>query len=187
MVLILAVTIIAAFLVEYRKIRTVALPDTGKVERSDKNYQWDVFLAAPMAALPSNDFEYEMKRIKEIKAILEVKFNFRRVFFAGSNMKTVKDFETEDLSIDMDLEALKKSRMFILIYPEKVVSSVLLEAGIALALGKPSFYFGRTENFPFLMKQANQQYRHVKKFESSSMDDIVQILTNNPVELFNVC
>jgi hypothetical protein len=30
-----------------------------------------------------------------------------------------------------------------MIYPDKIVSSVLFEAGMALALGKPSFYFGR--------------------------------------------
>lgn len=44
-----------------------------------------------------------------------------------------------------------------LVYPEEIVSSVLFEAGIAVALGKPSVYFIRDRgSLPFLMKKAEQ-------------------------------
>lgn len=99
-------------------------------------------------------------------------------------MKTKSDFDAADISIGSDLDALKESGKFILIYPEKIVSSVLVEAGIALALGKQSFFFGRTENFPFLLQQANQQFDHIKIYNSQSFDDILAIITKNAHNLF---
>ena len=57
----------------------------------------------------------------------------------------------------MDLEALMNSRYFLLYYPEKKVSSVLYEAGIALAHGKPSVYFvSDPSHLPYLMEQSGQ-------------------------------
>jgi nucleoside 2-deoxyribosyltransferase len=73
-----------------------------------------------------------------------------------------------------------------MIYPEKIVSSVLFEAGIAFALGKPSFYFGHKDNFPFLMQEANQQFNHVKIHEADTIDKIIKIIKKNKTELFKI-
>lgn len=185
MVGVLVLTIAAAFFIEYRKIKLKnAIPDTGTQEVQRKNYTWDVFLAAPMAAMADADFERDLQKIKDIKAALETKCGFSRVFFAGTNMKTKADFETSDLSIGKDLDALKESQIFILIYPEKIVSSVLVEVGIALALGKQSYYFGKTDDFPFLMQQANNQFDYVKIYNGKSYDEIYRIIDKNANELF---
>ncbi len=186
MVAILLLTITAVFIIEFRRIKLSEahmVPATGDPEKM-KNYSWDVFLAAPMAALTDEDFEKDLIKIKAIKTALEERCNFKRVFFAGTNMKTKSDFDAADLSIGIDLDALKESEKFILIYPDKIVSSVLVEAGIALALGKQSFYFGRTENFPFLLQQANQQFDHIKIYNSHSLDEILAIITKNANGLF---
>jgi len=62
----------------------------------------------------------------------------------------------------------------------------LFEAGIALALGKPSFYFGGTDNFPFLMKQANQKFNFVKIQDANNLDKIISILRKNKKHLFKI-
>ena len=136
MVIILLLTITAVFIIEYRRIKLSEahmVPATGDTEKM-KNYSWDVFLAAPMRALTDEDFERDLQKIKAIKTALEERCHFKRVFFAGTNMNSKLDFEAADLSIGIDLDALKESEKFILIYPDKIVSSVLVEAGIALAL-----------------------------------------------------
>ncbi len=62
------------------------------------------------------------------------------------------------------------------------ISSVLFEAGIALAYGKPSFYFGN--DFPFLMKEANNVFTHIKIFEADSVDDVIKRIHIDKLTLF---
>jgi len=189
MVGVLILTIVAVFIIEFKRIKlkeSNTIPTTGEVESAKKSYTWDVFLAAPLAALSDESFELSLSKMKEIKTILEEECDFKRVFFAGTNMKTKLDFETADVSVEADVNALKESQNFILIYPDKIVSSVLFEAGIALALGKPSFYFGETDNFPFLMKQANQKFNFVKIQDVDSLDKIISILRKNKKQLFKI-
>jgi nucleoside 2-deoxyribosyltransferase len=160
------------------------IPPTGIAETSKDAYAWDVFLAAPMASLSSDTYKQTTDKIKEIKRALEIECGFQQVFFAGSNLDSQGEFHAADVSIEMDINAMKKSRIFILLYPEKIVSSVLFEAGIALALGKPSFYFSAMENLPFLMQQANQRFDFVKIHPADSFEKILTIIKNNKKRIF---
>lgn len=187
MVGVLLVTIIAVLFVEFQNNRiqkSNVIPPLGVAETTQKTYKYDVFLAAPMAALADDDFESALKKENEIKVVLEKECGFSTVFFAGTNMTKKEDFETADLSIETDVNAIKDSQYFVMIYPEKIVTSVLFEAGIAFALGKPSFYFGNTDNFPFLMSQAHQRFDHVKMYEANSLDEIIKIIKINKQALF---
>ena len=189
MVGILVLTIIAVFVIQYQEIKlrhVQAIPATGEVESAKKTFKWDVFLAAPMAALSNEDFKIVSGKIMEIKRILEVECNFQSVFYAGNNMLDQKDFDSADISIDTDINAIKDSKYFVLIYPDKIVSSVLFEAGIALALGKPSFYFGNPKNFPFLMREANNKFSFVKIHSADNLEEIILCIKKNRNKLFDM-
>lgn len=59
------------------------------------------------------------------------------------------------MALEVDITALNKSKRFLLIYPQKIVSSVLFEAGYAFAANKPTVYFiHNRSDLPFLMRQA---------------------------------
>jgi len=189
MVVVLILTIILAFVIEYRRIKlreSNIIPPTGSIESTQRTYKWDAFLAAPMASLTNEYFINYISKVKEIKKVLEIECGFQRIFYAGTKMATKDDFETADISIEADINALKESQHFIMIYPEKIVSSVLFEAGIALALGKPSFYFGNKNNFPFLMQKANQKFSHIKMHEVNSLDEMIKIININKCQLFKI-
>lgn len=190
MVGVLILTLLLYFVLEFKKHNlknAMLVPKPGNAERDDhKKFRYDVFLAAPMAALGNDTIESVLAATNEIKRLLEVECGFTNVFYAGSNMKTKADFDAADVSIQSDFEALRDSKYFILLYPDKIVSSVLFEAGMALALGKPSFYFGKTESFPFLMKQANQRFSHVKIQDADSYEAIAQLLRRNKRKLFDL-
>ena len=189
MVGILIFTLLGAYKIERAQIalkEAEVIPPTGIAETSRDSYVWDVFLAAPMASLSSDSFKTTTEKIKEIKQALETECDFQKVFFAGSNMGSKVDFHAADVSIEMDINALKESRYFILLYPEKIVSSVLFEAGIALALGKPSFYFSTLNNLPFLMQQANQRFDFVKIHPADNFEQILTIIKNNKKRIFEI-
>jgi hypothetical protein len=189
MVATLVLTILAVFVIQYQEIRlkhAETIPATGEAESTKKTFKWDVFLAAPMAALTNDDFKKLNAKILEVKRVLEVECNFKSVFYAGDNMVDQKDFDSADISIATDIDAIKDSKYFVLIYTEKIVSSVLFEAGIALALGKPSFYFGDPDNFPFLMREANNSFNFVKIHDAASLDDIILCISKNRNKLFEL-
>ena len=48
---------------------------------------------------------------------------------------------------------------------------------------KPSFYFGN--DFPFLMKEANNVYSHIKIYEANTVDDIIKMISKNKQTLFS--
>lgn len=129
-----------------------------ELKRCLARFDHDVFLAMAMAGLDTEE-AYRKYRDEAMAIVkwLEDYCGFRSVFYAGRDLKTKQEFEAEDVSLTEDLAALRHSKYFMLIYPEKIVSSVLLEAGLAVALGKPSVYVIRDrKNLPFLMQRAEQ-------------------------------
>lgn len=189
MVAIMALTIIFVFIIEYKKQAmkgNIAVPEIGKVESQQKVFKWDAFLAGPMAGIKSDaDFSVMMPKMEELMKVLEDECDFKRIYFAGKGMKTKKDFDNAGVSIKDDTDAIKESRIFILVYPEKIVSSVLYEAGIALAYGKPSYYFGN--DFPFLMTEANNAFKHIKIHGNlKSVDDVINTVKINKKSLFEI-
>jgi hypothetical protein len=187
MVAILIITIIAIFSYEGKRLKSKEniIPEPGKPETQKKAYEWDVFLAAPMAAINEEQFEISQKKIEGLIAVLKEECKFQHIFYAGEGMKTKSDFDVADLSLVKDLNAIIGSRNFLMVYTEKIVTSVLYEAGAALALGKPSFYFGKKSNFPFLMQEANNKFNHVKIHEVDSIDDLIKMIRKHKTELFD--
>jgi len=131
--------------------------------------KYDVFLSSPMAAFVNDDlFQKDRKAMLEIVDAMRDECGFS-VFYAGRNVKSLDDFDAPDLSIAADVRALKESSIFVLFYSEKIVSSVLVEAGFALALAMPSIYFvRRREDLPFLLRSAEQGNVGVKIYEVES-------------------
>jgi len=80
----LVLTIMAVFFIQYQEIRlkhAETIPKTGQVESAKKDNSWDVFLAAPMAALSNDEFKSVNAKIIDIKKALQVECNFKKVFY----------------------------------------------------------------------------------------------------------
>ena len=145
-------------------------------------FEHDVFLAMAMAGLDTEE-EYQNYRSQALRIAkgLQDFCGFQSIFYAGRNLETKDKFEAEDFSLSQDLAALRRSKYFMLVYPERIVSSVLFEAGLAVALGKPSVYFIRDRrSLPFLMKKAEQAKlpAGVRIYEYESLSKIENLLQN---------
>jgi hypothetical protein len=153
----------------------------------DASPKHDVFLSSPMAAF-EDDERYRQNRADVLKLVnaFRKECKFKSILFAGHEIESMKDFEAPDISAADDIQALRDSRFFVLHYPEKIVSSVLFEAGVALALRKPSLYFVKDrDHLPFLMRQAEQAFHNVRIYECSTPDDIVALIKNHREKLFS--
>ena len=117
-------------------------------------FEYDVFLSAPMAALNDNA-AYQKSRAETLKVFnaLHADCGFK-VYWAMENIESIDQFDSRDAAVLEDLTALDKSATFVLLYPEKLATSALFEAGYALALGRRSHFFVReTKQLPYLMQK----------------------------------
>ncbi|MHC4728022.1 MAG: hypothetical protein ACYS17_12430 [Planctomycetota bacterium] len=150
------------------------------------NMKYDVFLSSPMAAL-SNDEQYKKDREKVLAVMkaLRIECKFNSCVYAGNDIESMEKFQQPDDSLKDDFRNLRESKYFILLYPAKLASSVLLEAGWALAFGKPSIYFVRNiKDLPFLLQQAGQTFNNVKIYECEATDDILKVIKQKSEKLF---
>ena len=145
--------------------------------RAKKHHRYDVFLSAPLAALATDDeIGKAHDRIAPLVSLLEGEFGLS-VYWAGRNIRTKSDFDAADISAKTDVQAILDTKYFLLIYPDKLVSSVLFEAGIALRACLTSIYLVRDmTHLPFLMAQASQAFANVRTYQCSAPDEVIKLL-----------
>jgi hypothetical protein len=148
----------------------------------------DVFLAAPMAAHES-EAAYQSARTE----VMKVYDAFREhcgfsLYCALAHCPTMESFDALDVSVIKDLKAIKNAKYFVLLYPTKLTSSVLFEAGFALSLRKFSLYFvTQREDLPYMMQDAASVFQDVRLHELPcflSFDSIVADIRKNKKQLF---
>lgn len=119
-----------------------------------RRYKYDVFLSTPMAGFRTNaQFQAGRANFLKIYNALTKECGFQ-VYWAAVDIKSRDEYQTMDVSAQVDLAALDDSRYFVLLYPEALVTSALFEAGYALALKMHALYFVRDrDDLPFLMQE----------------------------------
>jgi hypothetical protein len=156
--------------------------------RSAHDQEYDVFIATPMAALETEE-DYQRARLE----VLKVCDAFRQhcglsVYCAVEQCPTMRAFQTSKVSIKKDLKAIRKSHYFVMLYPTKILSSILVEAGFALATRKCSLYIAaKREEMPFMLQDAESAFSDVSLIElpiTSNYDCIVDVIRNNGLDLF---
>ena len=159
----------------------VPLPVKPTIDRVPPT-KYDVFISSPMAALSDKQFQVDRKNISQVIACLRNNCGKPAIFWASESIQSSEEFDPPSISVETDIEAIETSEYFILIYYRKSPSSVLFEAGIALALGKKCLYFVRNRNdLPFLMRNVSEVFSNVKIYEFSKSNDINRFLTDNDV------
>src|SRR5436305_3008944 len=142
----------------------------------DTEHKYDVFLSVPMASF-KDDSEYKPFYSDAMKVVdaLRNRCNVS-VFCALEGLDSMDKFNTINTSVEVDIDGLHNSGSFIMLYPKRLASSALFEAGYALALGLPSRFFVRDhKDLPFLLQQLPSAFTNVLILDSSeweTYDDI---------------
>jgi hypothetical protein len=171
-----------------KKVRTrrsrVSVRKSSAGTRVDEP-KYDVFLSAPMAAMAEADYIAYRRDVLRLKEALKEHCNFSRIYYAGETLDNPDQFDPEDLAAGIILKAMRSSSHFVMLYPEKLVSSVLVEAGYAMAANVPSVIFARSrDDLPFLLRRAPEAVSTIKCYESKNVDAIIEMLRRYPTEIF---
>ena len=118
---------------------------------------FDVFVSVPMSSLNSSTYQGFRKSLEVILDALSSSPNLSRFYFAGKAHGDVEDFDEKHVGAKRDFEALANSDRYLMILPEKLPSSVLVEAGFALALGTPSLLcVPHRDYLPYALQEIGQ-------------------------------
>ncbi len=143
-----------AFEYNWPRLESALASAVAKAKAGGGKYRYDVFLSTPMAAY-ANDDEYKAGRVQYAQLFDALRNGCGlAVYWAAEKIESMADFDALDVSALDDLKALDESRHFMLVYPQKLATSALFEAGYALALGRFCHYFVRErDDLPFLMRE----------------------------------
>jgi hypothetical protein len=148
------------------------------------SYLNEVFFSCPMSGTASEDEFQELRAAAlQVLGCLEGECGLR-VVYSGRSIGTRAGFDEADFAVVGSIRGMTESRYYLLIYPDRLVSSVLVEAGMALALGRPSVYFVRDrKHLPFLLQHVDKT-SPVKVYEYETFDRILALVRQFGPNLF---
>ena len=116
-----------------------------------------LFIAAPMSGLASDD-QYRNVRQQALVASNRLQhLGAIEVYFAGQDIDSTEQFSGQLAGLRTDIAALRRAHGFVMLFPERVASSVLIEAGYAMALDLPMLLLVRDRNdLPYMFQEAEQ-------------------------------
>jgi len=149
--------------------------------------EFEVFVSSPMVS--ANDAKkYKLFRETTNKVIQAIKasLNFNRIYYAAAEISSLENVDPSAISATNDLNKLSHSEVFILIYPEKLVTSCLVEAGYAISLKITSIYFVKSkEDLPYMLREAASSYDFVNIFEYKDENQLIKIIEKSKKTIFS--
>jgi len=138
---------------------------------------FDAFLALPMASVPSDCYGVQREEALRVGNHLKRYCGFTHVYNAADAIYSETRFDRPEISIQMALAAMRVSRLLVMLYTVDRPSSILVEAGCALAQGIPSMYFVRKPlRLPFLLEAAHAALPSVRHFEYDCIEDVLHFI-----------
>lgn len=139
--------------------------------------RYDIFISSPVTGV--DEAEHREIRALTLAVIDKLRESGRydSIYYSAQGFAELGDVDPPSISVKRDLGALRQSKVFLLIYPKRLVTSAVVEAGYALALEIPSYYFFRAvEDLPFMLDEAAVAYEHVQKFRFHFEADLLRLV-----------
>jgi len=136
----------------------ILVDEAMSVKQKATTVRRKIFVAAPMSGFNS-DHEYGDARqaIGELTEQLIVRKLAKEVYFAGTNVSGASNFTDNIAALHADVGALRKSDVFVMVYPRTVVTGALVEAGIALERNMPMVLLvGKEAELPYFLRKGNE-------------------------------
>jgi len=121
--------------------------------------RYGVYIACPMASFEEDEREIQKNQLAQLIMQLKRKYNDVLIECPAAiqtnsdlNIKGDK-FEDPNKALMLCYTRILFSKVFMLIYPKKILSSTIFEFGLAIAFGKPIIVFQKSgEKLPYLLE-----------------------------------
>ena len=172
----LILAIIASVIIHWMNNRQV--PSGASFDTDEKSFEYDIFISFPIASFADHN---KRKEINDFANKLEAEFKrigYKKIFNASLHFSDKHDHQPPKVAAKIDFDALDKSRNFVLIYPEKLASSSLIELGYAIAINKNIVMCSDDiHTLPFLARGFNECFDNICFVEYPNLDRLLEMLT----------
>jgi hypothetical protein len=180
-------TIVGGIYLEIMERKPPSLP----IHPPETTITYAVFISTPMDAYTDDQSRQEHRdKILQIKDALRQCCKFEPTFYAGTDIVDEEGFQSPAVALRQNFQKMQESKRFIMIYPERLPSSILVEAGMALALGKDSVWFVKSpQSLPFLLREASNASKqdglpNIRIYKYNSIEDILNWIDRDRQDLF---
>ncbi|KPF61852.1 hypothetical protein IP88_15350 [alpha proteobacterium AAP81b] len=166
--------------------------EPARTDISAADLRYDLFVSAPMDAFDDDkSFQSNQAVVAKFLLALQTRVGAKQIYFGGAMTDQKAQFDDAGLGYETVRSALESAKSFILIWPQRVPSSCLVEVGIAAARHLPTAIFYRKDvSLPYLLrgKLASRMADKwpVTAYEYADFDALRQIIQLKGAELFPV-
>ena len=133
---------------------------------------FEVYLSTPIS--PDEEYRDHRSHVDAMIKKFEDELGAGTIYSPGQSKEGIPELADPDVVAKGKLGALELSKRFIMVLPDKIYSSALVESGYALALDIPSVYFIKERvHLPSALQDICQNTKKVKIFKYEDFDDII--------------
>ncbi len=165
-------------LTDYRKFNTKYIYP-NHISSIQKN---TIFISAPMSTIKPEEYHTLRTFLLELKQDL-CSIGFSEVICPVLNNDDPSCFEGKTKAIKENFAALKRVESILVIYPQNLPTSTLVEIGYGIALSKKMVVFYK-EKLPYILQEAGETMPHVKSFKFTDYSEIKSNLSANGMDVF---
>lgn len=141
-----------------------------------------LYISAPMSCI--NDMEYSELRNDVLKLKNDlINMGFTKIHCPLFDIESPEVFDGKIKAIIENFEKMKQVDCMIIIYPQNVPSSILIEIGYGLSLSKKIVIFYR-DKMPYILQGAANAITHIKTCKYDKFEEIRAIISSNGMHIF---
>lgn len=141
-----------------------------------------LYISAPMSSIDEENYKELRDNLLGLKEQL-IKIGFLDIYCPLYEKASSKTFDGKTKAIIENFKKMKQVDCMIIIYPQSVPSSVLVEIGYGLSLCKKTVIFYH-DKLPYILEEAGETISHIKTYKYYGFDEIEKIVTMNGMAIF---
>lgn len=142
-----------------------------------------LYISAPMSSIDDVSYSELRENLLYLKELL-VDIGFLDIYCPLFQKVSSKSFDGKTKAIKENFAKMKQVDCMIIIYPQNVPSSILVEIGYGLSLCKKIVIFYR-DKLPYILEEAGETINHVKTYKYDNFEEIKKLVEINGIDIFD--
>lgn len=142
-----------------------------------------LYISAPMSSIDDKTYRELRENLLRLKTQL-VNIGFLDIQCPLFDKTSSIVFDGKTKAIKENFVKMKQVDCMIIIYPQNVPSSVLVEIGYGISLCKKTVIFYR-DKLPYILEEAGETISHVKTYKYDDFGEIEKIVSMNGMDIFD--
>lgn len=142
-----------------------------------------LYISAPMSSIDDKNYIELRENLLGLKELLN-NIGFLKIHCPLFEISSSIAFDGKTKAIKENFVKMKRVDCMLIIYPQNVPSSILVEIGYGLALCKKIVIFYR-DKLPYILEEAGGTISHIKTYKYNKFSDIQKIIEKNGMDIFD--